>query len=80
MPSAVFRVKKVKAGNTKSGRPYIFVSIGDGVGGFVSKDAMSHFEGVQVGDEVEFDIYNFREGDDKGIKLIPRVVYPAASR
>lgn len=72
----VLKCKKVKRGQTKDGKPYLMIGYGDGITGFVSKDDFSRFEGVQRGDYVETDVYNFPE--DGGIKFIPRdIVVPS---
>lgn len=68
----VLKVKKVKRGLTQGGSPYIMIGYGDGITGFVPRDDFDRFEGVQRGDYVETEVFNFQ--DSGGIKFIPRCV------
>lgn len=66
-------VRKIKKGNTTAGKPYMFLNLGSGVGGFVPADLMEYFKDVQPGDIIDFDVYNFQktETEEGGIKFIP---------
>lgn len=66
-------VRRVKRGSTSTGKPYCFLNLGSGVGGFVPNDLQEYFKDVQPGDLVNFDVYNFQKDADHegGIKFIP---------
>lgn len=66
-------VRRVKRGVTSTGKPYCFLNVGSGVGGFVTSDMKEYFRDVQPGDLVNFDVYNFSktDSDPGGIKFIP---------
>lgn len=68
----ILKCKGIKTGQTKEGKDYLLIKYGDGINGFVPYQDMHLFEGVQRGDFIETEVYNFMQ--EGGIKFIPRAV------
>ena len=74
------RVQAVRSGVSDSGRPYMFIDIGDGIGGFVSFNYLRTFQNVQKGDIVDLKLYRQHsdEGHDTGSVVLQPVAWYAS--